>query len=59
VCNRHPDDRLIADLGLTRVDGLDVNFLVSDLKDAFGVSAEAALVDNDPTVRQLVEICSG
>ena len=54
----HPDDRLIADLGLTRVDGLDVNFLMSEVKDAFGISAESLFADNDPTIRQLVELCN-
>src|SRR5262249_52659063 len=26
----HPDDRLIADLGLAKVDGLDLNFLIEE-----------------------------
>jgi len=53
----HPDDRLFADLGLAQVDGMDANFLILDLKQRFGVSAESLFADNDPTVRQLVELC--
>ncbi|MBC8873871.1 MAG: acyl carrier protein [Planctomycetes bacterium] len=37
VSRIRPDDKLIEDLGLGQIDGLDPNFLELDVKDAFGV----------------------
>jgi hypothetical protein len=51
-----PEDRLVGDLGLTHVDGLDVNWLIHDLADRYGV-ASGAFTNHDPTVRELVDLC--
>lgn len=57
VSRIRPDDRLVQDLGLAQVDGLDPNFLELDIKDSFGVSIRAAW-PSIKTVRDLVTYVS-
>ena len=49
----HPDDRLIEDLGLGQVDGLDPNWLERDIEESFGVSLKPNW-SSIKTVRELV-----
>jgi acyl carrier protein len=53
-----PDDRLVGDLGLARVDCMDVNFLIQDLTKQFGGSAVPLFIDRDPSVGELIDFCS-
>ncbi len=57
VSRIHPDDRLVEDLGLGQVDGLDPNWLACDIKDSFGVSLEPGWA-SIKTVRDLVTYVS-
>jgi acyl carrier protein len=53
----HPDDRLVEDLGLGQVNGLDAEFLAADLEHKLGVrlSADAPILPlPGKTVRDLV-----
>jgi len=54
VTRIHPDDKLVEDLGLGRVDGLDPNLFEFDVKDAFGVDLRPVW-RKDVTVRDLVD----
>lgn len=53
----HPEDRLIEDLGLGQVDGLDPNFLELDIEHSFGVSLRPTW-SSIKTVRDLVTYVS-
>jgi hypothetical protein len=50
----HPEDRIIEDLGLGQVDGMDGNWLDLEIERAFGVSIRAAWPELK-TVRDVVE----
>lgn len=49
-----PDDRLVQDLGIGQLDGLEPTFLVQDVQRAFGISIPDAEAEQLLTVRQLV-----
>jgi len=51
----HPNDLLIGDLGLCKVDGLDAHHLSADCEERFGVAVLELFATQDPTVRQLIE----
>ena len=57
VTRIHPDDRLVEDLGLGQVDGLDPNFLEGDIEREFGVGLTPAW-SSIKTVRDLVTYVS-
>jgi acyl carrier protein len=57
VTRIYPDDRLIEDLGLGQVDGMDGNWLEFDIRDIFGVDLVPGW-DAIKTVRDLVEYVS-
>ena len=58
VSRMHPDDRLIEDLGLGQVAGLDSNFLEENIKREFSVSLRPVW-SSIKTVRDLVTYVSG
>jgi hypothetical protein len=55
VARIQPEDRLVADLGLGQVDGLEPEHLSCDCEQRFGVPVLSLFSSQDPTVRQLVE----
>jgi acyl carrier protein len=50
-----PDDRLIADLRLGQIDGLEPNEIDAAIKKRFGCSMVPSFAENDPSVRELVD----
>ena len=58
VAKIRQDDRLVGDLGFGQINAMDIDFLDHDLRERFGVAVAAVFIDHDPTVRELVELCS-
>lgn len=58
VTRMWPDDRLVADLGLGHVDGLDVYHFDGDLQTHFGISVLDVFKTKDPSVREVIEYIS-
>lgn len=59
VARVQPDDRLVGDLGMGQVDGLDAHHFDDDLRTRFGVSVLGLFKEGDPSVREVIEYISG
>ena len=59
VARVQPDDRLVGDLGMGQVDGLDAHHFDGDLRTRFGVSVLGLFKEGDPSVREVIEYISG
>ena len=54
-----PDDRLVGDLGMGQVDGLDAYHFDGELRTRFGFSVLDVFKTKDPSVREVIEYISG
>ena len=53
-----PDDRLVGDLGMGQVDGLDAYHFDGELRTRFGISVLDVFKTEDPSVREVIECIS-
>ena len=54
LASLRPDDRVVQDLGIGQVDGLEPTFLIQDMEKAFGISIPDAEAEHLLTVGQFV-----